>query len=415
MANPPVRIGSYNALTGDFNCWLPYSGDLQAGSGANGQGGIVNLSLDLTDAKVRAVDPWDATIPGFCVLGIDVGGVLIETYDLLPRQRSRKDQTINIQGAPQLFNYWNQQAQATDYSTPPTSPLAPSGMLYWTEQTWDVALIAAQIFIDSLAWDWATGGPVSIDNTILGQPGCLVNGLVPNAISPVVPAASWVAPTFPLSSMQYVAAIFQQLAGYGYGTGIDFNFITSYSGNPGSSLIGNMEIWYPRSGVSASQSEILFNLRQSRDADFSEDAGQQGTTIIETGVQGAIWIVQNVFPLEQGWPSRDKICSHSGAQGPNIAGLLQATAQSDSYQSSFPVCAPVVTMPLSYLTPQASLLGTDCYVFDGPTPGFPNGMDNNEWRIVAWNLKYPAQGDPTVDWTLNLPPAMTATAPAVTK
>lgn len=417
MANPPVRLLSYDAVSGDLNTPLPFRG-LTCGSGLNGQGGALTCAIDVSDPGVKETNPWAATTPGKTVLVVELDGQVLEAYDLTPRDRKRSTPTvITIDGAPQLWNYFaNARAQVTDYSTPPNSPLA-SPMKYWTAQSWDATLIATQVFMDVIANRLATGGVIGWNTSILGTPQVLINGLPPSAAEPVIPSSNWVAPTFPFSSVQMLGAIFQQLSGYGYLDGFDFNFNVNYSGKPGSPLVGVLNLWYPRAGRTFAQSGLSFNMNLSREADFAEDASQQGTTIIETGVQGGIWIEDNVYPIDQGWPIRDKIVSHSGAIGPNLVALLGAAAQSDSYLASFPPVAPVITMDLADLDPSLLTigLGDDAILNDLPSDQFPAGFNarTGEWRIVSWKLNYPDEGDATVDFTLNVPPAATAVGPAL--
>jgi hypothetical protein len=418
MANPPIRIWSYDTVSGDCNTVLPFRGK-SFGSGTNGTGGIVSGTLDLGDSKVVAHDPIDATIPGKTLLVAEINGKAAETYWVTTRSRKIEDQTLSIQGAPQSWQYFGHRLQATDYSTPPDSPLAPGGMTYWTNQSWDAALIGAQLFKDVINNRWATGGTIPWSTSIMGVPAVLINGMAPQASSPVVPSSNYVAPTFPLSSAQYLDPMIQQLVGYGYLTGFDFNFDVQFTDGPGSPLLAVLNIWYPRSGSSAAETEIVLNTKYMRAGDdFTEDSTQQGTTVVETGVQGAMYFYDNIAPVTQGWPIIDKVASHSGVTGPNILPLLESSATSDSYVSSFPVIAPVIPMPLfgpGSVNPTTITKGDDCYLRADPCPVFPQGWEapGVEWRIANWNVTAPDDGDATVAWTLNLPPAAVATGPAL--
>ena len=418
---PPLRVASYNAASGLFNTWLPFRG-LKFGSGLNGQGGTFNGTLDLKDSKVRAKDPINATIPGKTLLVVDYQGQILEGYWVTPRHRQKSDQTLTISGAPQAFAYFTKRGQVADYSAPPNSSLQPGGMTYWTAQPFDAGLVLAQVFSDVLSYRWSYNvGAVQDEyvGAICNAIQILYNGQVPSGSNPQIPSSNYVGPTFPLSSVQPIGSIAQQLTGYGYLTGIDFNFKLSYAyGNPGDPLVGTLNISYPRAGRTAAQSKIVLNGKLSREATLDEDAMQQGTTIIETGIQGALLIYDNIYPLAQGWPIIDQIMSHSGGIGPNLVALLLSAAKSDSFLYSFPPVAPVVRQPfagtgasdLTKITP-----GDDCYWREDPQPILPNGFTapGAEFRIVQWDVTRPERGDIYVDYTLNLPPAATATAPVL--
>lgn len=415
MANPPIVVRSYDAATGNYICDLPVQG-LQFGSGLNGSGGTISGRVNVTDPKVKRLNPWAATVPGRTILVADMGGQILEAYFHTNRGRSRSRQGIMINASPMTWQYARQKAQSTDYSTPPNSPLA-SPMTYWTQQVFDASLVGAQVFLDAMNYRWATGGIIPWAGSILGGlTTVLINGEPPNPSNPVIPQANWVAPTFPLASIQSVDAIFQQLTSFGYGDGIDFNLNVYYTDGPCSPIYGVLNIWYPRAGRLAVESGITMNLAASREADFPEDATQQGTAIIETGVQSALYVQDNTYPLDQGWPPLDKIVSHSGVIGPDLIALLQTTALSDSYLSSFPPCAPTVQMPLYGLDPAITeiQMGDDCLLWDDPTDNFPQGFQGEEWRIVGWNIDRPDEGDPTINFTLNTPPAATAVGPTLT-
>lgn len=403
-----VTVYAYDALTGRFLTRLPFQG-VQFSSQLNGTGSFSG-TLAATDPRVRAIDPWDATTPGKTVLVVDYRGQPVEAYLVLSRKRQRSKGTIDVQG-PSLWAYFQLREQATDYSSPPASPMADP-MAYWSQQPFDAALIAAQVVSDALLT--YAFGTASSATDILGGLTVLVNGAPPKGNSPVVPSQYWVAPSYPYSSLQSVDAIVSQLAALGWLTGIDYGLDVEYSDGPESDLLGIVNISYPRRGVVASESGLVVQTRQARDYEFDEDASQQGVVIYETGAVGAMDITVNPNPLTQGWPLLEQVSSQSSVSGPNAPAILAAIGASDSYLQSFPPVTGSVTVPLFGSDPAFGTYraGDDCTVLGAPDELFPAGF-SDEWRIVSYEADLRDEGDETVTLTLNTPPAASATAPAV--
>jgi hypothetical protein len=434
-SQPPLKIASYLASNGTFQTYLPFDGK-RLGSAINGVGGAFTGGLNLADRRVRQTDPIDATIPGRTIYVAEFDGVPIEAYWAAPRSRRYKGQRLLVNGAPQSWAYYGQRDQVADYSSPPNSSLA-SPMALWNQQPFDAGMVLAQVFSDVQGYRWAyQQGAIAHGLGTIGQFSEITyNGTLVVGNSPItqVPSSNWVAPTFPLSSLQTIASIFQQITGFGYLTGVDFVFKPHYVNGPMSDLWFELALSYPRAGRTAAQSGIVLNGKLARDIAIDEDSGQQGTMIAEMGVQGAVLFYDNVYPIEQGWPIIDRNMSHSGVIGPNYLALLTPAAQSDSFLYSFPPVAPVFTMPIggvdssgrTFGPPGAPQLvkggalnitpGDDCYAKVDPCPILPNGMyaPGSEYRIVQWDVDWPDEGDATVDYTLNLPPAAVATGPII--
>ena len=163
---------------------------------------------------------------------------------------------------------------------------------------------------------------------------------------------------------------------------------------------------------------------RARSYDFTEDSTNQGTITYDTGGTGAIAIVDNVAPLEATppWPVLEQINDYSDVNsqnystaisGADVTDVLESMAESDNYQSSFPVFSGSIVMPLWGLDPQFGTFTVgDCAILQlPPDVNFPSGLStealgNEVLRITAWTATVPEQGDATVEITLNVPPGI---------
>lgn len=429
MALKPI-YHCHDFVTGNYLATLPMNG-VKFGAGLNTSGAFSgSVPLVISDPEIAALDPWDVTVPGKCVVVVDVGGSPIEAYLIFTRNRKMDPQGISITGKS-IYAWLTKRLQATDYSNPPYSGISPtSPMTYWTAGGLssyagaDPTLIAAQLLYDAMAnYFYNT---VTTGMNVLGGVEILINGKTPNASTPVTPQADWVAPTFPYSSLQTLDTIAQQLVGLGWQTGFDITFRVEYSNGPRSPLVATIDIAYPRAGRTVAANGVVVDMNQARNYSVDEDFGPTGTVQYEQGGQNQMFVADNTEPRIEGWPLTEVVQSRSTMVGPNILPTLQSAGEQDEFLYSYPVTTITATMPLWGTDPSLGdvTMGDDCRLLYAPLAvrlaqgkgdyNFPAGLDM-EMRIVAWNATVADEGDSTVDYTLNAPPAMTASGPVLTQ
>jgi hypothetical protein len=389
--------------------------------------GQAQFTLDLADPRVLVTNPIAATIPNRTLIVIAYQGVLIWGGIIMTRRwnpsasGASTTRTLQIQ-ASELWCYFQQRVQATDYSAPPSSGITGT-MSYWTATPWDAGLIAAQVISDAIAYSQSILNPYA---NLLGGLQILYNGVAPAGASPVIPSADYVAVTYPLTSTQTVDTIITQLSQLGLGVGYDFGVDLAWSSGSGSTPIGTINLAYPRRGRTVAQNSLMCDLSGARSYLFPEDGTQTANQVYEVGGSGAISVSTNVFPLEQGFPLWERVMSRASAQSQNIMGILGQTGLADLATYSYAPVAPTVTVGLFDQNIGLSntglpfIIGDDVRLFMPATDGdggtfdtrFPTGLDE-EWRIVGWQANLADEGDPTLELDLAQPPFLQAIAPAI--
>lgn len=425
MAPKQISTHSYDFVTGLYAGTIPING-LKFADAMNTSAPFSGaVPIVASDPEIIALNPWALTVPGKSVIVVDIGGSIVGCYLVTKRNRKMTEQGIAISG--KSIPWWfTKRVQATDYSNPPNSGLSPSSpMTYWTNpggNGTDPTLIATQLLSDMLSNFWY--GKTALGMNVLGGLGILINGLTPNAAAPV--STNLVTPTYPYDSLQTLDALMQQLTALGWQTGFDYYITIKYANGPRSALVATINIAYPRSGRSAAQNGVVIDLIRAREYSVDEDFEATGCTQYEQGVPGQLFVVDNTFPRELGWPLTEQVQSRSTLTGPQATQELQAIGQEDAYLSSFPVTSITATMPLWGTDPLfgSFITGDDCMLTYSPvTAGaargngdynFPAGL-SQPMRIVGWAATVPDQGDATVDITLNAPPGATALAPVVSQ
>jgi hypothetical protein len=431
--------------TGEVLGTLPFYG-VSFSKVLNG-GGQFTGQLDLADPNTMYTDLINKTISGKCDIHVDFNGSLIASYVVIQRGYDREagKMALTIQGAD-IWNYFAQRIQATDYSSPPysgiTGPSTP--MSIWdasyisvgSAQTgWDPALMAWQIVSDALSvespYSNLLGGLSIAANgyTVVGSDSTANSYLYNISADQTGPAftgtptTSYVAQTFPFSSLQTVDTMVNQLTQLGYQVGFDRGLDVAYSNGPLSTPVGTVNFSYPRRGRTYSQNNLVCDLRPARSYQFPEDASQMANTIYETGTAGCIVGIQNIYPLEQGWPIFEKTVSRSQINSANISQLLYAIGLSDLYLDSYPVVVPQIVVNAFGTSPTLGqfiegddillrLPATDPVTGLVIDPRFPGGM-YQEWRVQQWSVSVGDYGDSTLTLTLNIPPAPTALNPSI--
>jgi hypothetical protein len=387
--------------------------------------GTLTGTLDLQDPRVRATFPLQSTLPNRTFIVVDYGGTPVWGGIAMSRKWKVESSSQNTTrlleiGCTELWCYFQQRVQATDYSSPPYSGITGEGeMSLWKATPWDASLIACQIIGDAIG---CTDGLSQPYTDLLGGLGLLLNGATPSGSKPAAPSTDYIAVNYPFTSCQTVDTIITQLSQLGLGVGFDFGVDIAYSGGWASPPVGTINISYPRRGRTVAENHLIVDMTTARGYEFPEDGTQTANQVYEIGGSGAIEVSANVYPLEQGYPLWERVISRANAQSQNILNLLAQTGLSDLALLSYAPVTPTVTLGVNDpnlslgsftigddIQLQMPVLGPDGQVFD---PRFPAGLDQ-EWRITNWTAEIKDEGDATVKLSLAQPPYLEALAPAI--
>ena len=381
--------------------------------------------VDLADPLMQDVDPLDLTTPASTALFVDFQGALVWGGVIFPRQRQMQsgNRTMTVT-ANDLWGYFSQRVQATDYSAPPHSGITgPSNVMpIWDASAtdnlsvYDSVLIAWQIISDALSVNFGNilGGIGLAANAYTTAAAYLASGTgtpAPNALN----TGGYVNETYPYASLQLVATIVQQLSQLGLYVGFDLGVDVAYSAAEWSVPVATINLSTPRRGRTVSQNNLVIDLRGALSYVFPEDGTQSGNIVYETGASGAIAVTKNIYPLEDGYPVLEKVVSRAQVVSSNALNLLSNIGQSDAALYSYPVVVPQVTLDLfNTMLPLGSFIeGDDVQLYipavDGTgsvwDPGFPNGLDL-EFRISQWTATVANSGQSTLALVFNQPPAI---------
>lgn len=411
----PFSYFSYDFLTGEPVGQIPLRG-VKCGQQLN-IAGQASGQLDLTDLRVRETNPLECTVPNKSLIVVDFLGAPVWGGPVMPRgwtvegAPSASQRTLEVQLAETIC-YLAHRVQATDYSAPPYSGISGTeAMKLWRATPWDAGLITCQLIRDMLGVPY--GDP-------LGGLGLLLNGEEPK--DPVAPEDDWVAVSYPYTSAQVLETIIKELAELPFGASFDLGLDLAYSKGPGSAITGAVNVDYPRRGRTFAENNLVIDLSTSRGYKIPEDGSETGNQIYEIGGSGAIFVAENVNPLDQGYALWERVMSRANAQSQHIMKLLEQAGTSDLAIYSYAPVAPTVklsvfdpNLPLgSFITGDDVLLcmpakGPDREMFD---ERFPAGLEQ-EWRITGWEVEAKDEGDQTMTLTLAQPPYLEALAPAV--
>ncbi len=423
VVSNPFSYYAYDLLTGRFLGQVPLRG-VTFGQQLNAAGQLTG-SLNLRDPRVQATNPLACTIPNRTLIAVDYNGTIVWAGVVLPRDRGMESSpqnttyTLEVQ-CSEIWAYFGQRVQATDYSAPPYSGITgTAGMSLWTQTPWDASLIVCQLLEDAIGYSNHVAMPYG---DLLGGLGVLLNGKVPSGSEPAAAAEDWIAVNYPYTSTQTIEAMVNQLSQLGLGVAPDIGIDIAYSAGPASPPIGTINVGYPRRGRTVAENNLIVDLTTARKYKFPEDGTQTSNQTYEIGGSGAIVVDQNVYPLEQGYPLWERVMSRAQIQSQHITSILGQIGTSDLAMYSYAPVTP--TCVLSAFDPNLPLgsfivgddtqiylpeLGPDSQVFD---PGFPGGLDQ-EWRISAWKVNAADEGDATMELTFVQPPYLQAIAPAV--
>lgn len=425
---PPLTYRMYDLRSGAYLGQLPLSG-VTFGSQllVTGSSGTCSGTIDIASQAVQNLAPIAITEPARTALMVDYNGALVWGGIIWPRDyKFDKTGRVLTVTATELWSYFQQRVQATDYSSPPYSGLTglSTVMPIWDATAtdalgiYDAVLIAWQIISDALsavAYGNILGGLGVAANSFTTAAGYLASGTA-------TPFGDYLSQNYPYASLQYVNNIVTMLAQNGYGVGFDYAVDVAYSAGPGSVPVGTVNLSYPRRGRTYAQNGLVLNCNAAIDYDPPEDGTQTGNTIYEQGSSGSLLVGQNFYPLQDGYPILEQIVSRANIQSANMLNVLAQLVQSDLFQRSYPVVTPSITLDLfssscplgefivgddaRWIIPTVTGDGT---VFD---PRFPNGLDQ-EWRITGYTATVADEGQSTIQFNLALPPAPTAQEPAI--
>ncbi len=385
----PFRYRAWNLLTLEPLDSLPYQG-VQFGRAINQPGAFKGV-LPLTAPGVQDLDWRTASMTGKTLLGVELAGTLVWGGILWTRDYDGATKAITV-GASTPTSYFQQRLQAADYTS-----------------TWqagvDPMVATETIITDALAAADIAGGITVVLNPPGGEGGPQIT------------------PSYPATSLQSIDSIMSTLSQMGYGLGYDYSVDVAYL--PGTDTPAlTMNLWYPRQGRTAQQSQLVINRGQLVTWTYPEDSTQQALAVTETGSgTGGIQPVTATavdeitdYPLLEVAISRTQV---------NDDATLSNIALGDLALKCWPVVTPTLTLPAPVPGPDGTVdpsrlgfgtfdIGDDFLLRIDPVAGggmnsdprFPEGMEF-EWRINQWTCNVADAGLSTLVIDAGLPPIST--------
>ena len=340
--------------------------------------GSFSGQMSLKDSRVQALTPADITQPGRAALYVDYGGVIVWGGIVQTRTFSRSSGTISISGQ-QSWSYFQQRLLANDYSTTwSTIPSAPN-------------FIAAGIINDAM-----TAGNIGGNGS-----GGTTNGIQISYYG-FMPTSAYITPSYPITQPQTVDSVVTQLAQMGYTLGFDFSLDAAYNSAGIPALY--LSFWYPRRGRIAGSTGLTINTAGAIDYEYPEDATKAANKIVETGSgSGVTQIpVQDLVPVQQGYPLLERVISASNVSDPTVITNL---AKYNLAMYHYPVATPTITLPVDYVACPLGqyITGDDVRWIIDQDERFLASQDAF-WRIVQFDVTVPERGIATQKITLNPPP-----------
>lgn len=349
-------------------------------------------TLNVEDSKVRESAWLEATAVNRTAMWIDIDGTLIYGGRVQDRRHQLSAGIAELSG-DDMTGYFSQRLQAADYKE----------------------------FVGG-GYSWATTGAPAL--TIMQQ--VLVDAMQSAYSIPIKIAASgetaskdhWITLSAPREQHQTIASILSQINNLGYLIGIDHALDVSYvDGVPEATCT----LHYPRRGR---ETPWVIDLTSALDLVYDEDGSQQADKVVEIAGATTIRSSQSVWQpaREAGYPLYEAAVSHTSlAPSGDTEGVLKAYVAGYLMAYAFPLTTPVLTLPM-FGSPSILDLevgdNIQLYVPKGAgaqppnNPRFPEGL-SEIFRIVRIDFKIPDQGVPTMELTLNLPPATTPVEPPI--
>ncbi len=324
--------------------------------------GPLSTRLPLADPLVRAIDPVGSTLPGRTALYVDRDGVLLWGGIIWMRRYSSKTGSLLLDCAE--FESWlSAQLIATDTQFVGVDQLAITQALVNTAQA-------------------APNGNIGI--TV----GTETSGVLRDR-------------TYDAAQLTPVLQAIQQMGAAD--NGFDFAIDVAYSGT---SVTKSLHLGYPRRGVTARNSGLVFEHPGNiQEYEWPEDATQQATTVyaVGSGVGAGrpVYTQTNTDLLDAGYPALAYKSTYIDIDSP--AALL-AHAKADAKAFKYPVSVPKLTVR-GDLDPLVGsyTVGDEIRVriTDDRFPGTPTavGLDTAK-RIIAIQVKPPGAAAESVTLTL---------------
>jgi hypothetical protein len=400
----PFTYRSFDLTTGTELDSLPYQG-VTFGRGPLNQSGSFAGSLPVTDPRVgwnaklgaNMLDWPDATRPGRTALIVDLFDVPIWGGIIWTRVRQKSKPVVQV-GAMEFGSYFQSRLQADDYSTT------------WTGGG-DPMLIAKQVIDDALA----------VSNNILGGIALTLN---PSGGE----GGPLITPSYPGTALQTIDSIMSILSQQGYTLGFDYSWDIAYTGANNTPTI-TLNLWYPRKGRTADQTQLVLLGKDCTDYYYSEDSTQQATRVTETGsgtggVQPATAVAEDVESA--GYPPLQRVFPRTTVNDDQTLGNI---ALGDLGIYCWPVVSPWFELPVAVPNAQGVILPSgwqfgqfdigDDFLFEiepcagggeNIDPQFPQGM-SFEWRINSWKVTPADKGLSTLHLDACIPPIATLPPP----
>lgn len=350
-------------------------------------------ALNFLDTRLRNLSPGQVLQPGRTALFIDYAGVIIWGGIIMTVNFQRTTAgSVQVRGK-EFYSYFANRVQAKDY----TNPTWPVTTVAGVSACGDPMVIAATVVTDAL----------SISNSAMNPSGPFPLTINQNNGVPT-PAADWVAVSYPITQLQTLQTIVDNLCQMGYGAGFDHAISATYNSSGYPTLAWNLS--YPRSGRLANASSVVVVTQAANEYTYPQDATQQANLIWATGSGsgGARQSASNPSAISAGWPLLEKVNSYSNITSSTV---LTQVAQEDLAKQSYPVTVPTVKIPMfGDPLPFMYQIGDDIRWIIESDERFPMGVDYN-WRIVGIDWKPSDEGLSIVQFTLNLPPVSGSLVP----
>lgn len=382
MVNP-FTYRCYDLTTGTYLGKLPFTG-VSFGVPSLNAPGPFSGALSIGDPRVQRLNWQACTLTGRTAVIVDLGGAVVWGGILWTNNYQKSDSKRALKvGGNSVGSYLQQRLQGADYSTT------------WSAGA-DPMLIVEQIVSDALALGTIMGGISIVLHPAGGEGG------------------PQIAPSYSATSLQTVDSIVNTLSQMGYGGGgFDYSFDVGYS-SPGVPAL-TMNIWYPRQGRTADQTQLTVLAKNLIDFTYPVDSTSQANDITETGSgTGGVQPVEAVTTIA-GYPKLQRTFSRTQITD---QGTLGNIAGGDLALYAWPVITPTITLPLALpgiaSAPGALALGAFSIGDDliwkidplagggqNSDPRFPQGM-NYEWRNTGWTANVADQPGQLSTLVLNL-------------
>ena len=346
-------------------------------------------SFNINDRKVQASAWNEATAPNLAAAWIEVDGVLVYGGRVTGRSYDQQTGIVSLSGTD-WYGYLSQRLQAKDY----TEYTDLKGRTWWAAPGAGVPFIAYTVIEHALQKQFSI--PIVLNPALQEAPEDL-----------------WITFSAPKEQHQTLDALMSQMHQLGYLVGVDLASDSSMaaSGRP----VAELTVSYPRRGQTGAG--VVLDTAEALPYKWSEDGTQQATRVAElTGGSGASggedqW---DAGMEEDGYPLLEQVVAHPAISPTALTPrVIQAFAEADLAMRAYPLLAPEFTFPMfgSVSVLDLQTVGDNVTLKipkiagGGPPtdPRFPGGLEY-VMRTVRLDCTVPAEGEPTMKITLNIPP-----------